>query len=90
MENTWITLTEETLPEPNILVWVKRVDGGIYLAYRTASPLSIDIDASRNCHWYGGHLMSVVRVEYFREIQFDSNFSDVTVEAWQEIKAPTF
>lgn len=81
MSKTWIKLTEE-LPPANTPVWVQRNDG-VYLAMRNSKPLSTsrpDVD----CHWYGSST-GELQQESSSRIDFNSNFSDVTVESWMPL-----
>lgn len=80
-------LTENTLPEPNKLIWIKRKSGGIYLGHRLDQPISTDEDASINCHWYGNPEHCMLYTER-SELKFRHNFSDVTVEGWAELVTP--
>lgn len=86
----WIKI-EDSLPPRGVLVWVKRTPNKIekepiYLANRTASPISYNPDASTNCYWYGIHISSINKEreapDSVDSIKFPSNFSDVTVMEW--------
>lgn len=71
------------LPEPNTLVLIQRTKGQHYLGYRNDRPLSENIDASRDCHWYGRPIneSDVNKSDSF----FYCNFSDVTVVGWSSL-----
>lgn len=77
----WVSMPE--LPEPDTLVFIKRKRGPIYLGSRTSAPLSENTDASRECHWYGSVYGGPGTIHTESHIvEYHSNFSDVTVEAW--------
>lgn len=83
---TWTSVQSE-LPDPNMLVWVKRKNGSIYLGYRMNRPLSINLDPSRDCHWHGNQIDNHYEMKYGK-YEFHNMFSDVTVEAWTPALPP--
>lgn len=72
------------LPQPNELVLIKRTKGCDYIGYRNDKPLSKNIDASRDCHWYGRPVNDIL-VDPANSF-FYCNFSDVTVISWRNLK----
>lgn len=80
-------LSEENLPEPNKLVWIKRNKGSIYLGYRDDKPIATNEDASKDCFWYGNPTHSMLMADE-RQLRFRYNFSDVTVDSWAELDVP--
>lgn len=87
MEN-WNILSSENLPEENVLVWVKRKNGSIYLACRNNKEFSENEDASRDCHWYGKKLDDAFKTNPFMKWEPVFNFSDTTVLSWKYIDLP--
>lgn len=83
----WIRIEDE-LPPKKVPVWVKRCgnkfeDTPIYLAMRNGQPLSTNSDASRDCHWYGTNINSLINEQSGIDgIKFDAGFSDITVIEW--------
>jgi hypothetical protein len=71
------------LPSPNTVVLIERTKGPCYIGYRKDKPLSTNIDASQECHWYGrpANENDVEKSDSF----FYCNFSDVTVTGWLSI-----
>lgn len=69
------------LPPSNVLVSIKRIDGRIWVGYRSDQPLSVNPDPSRECHWWANHASEAFNIESGK-LNFNNNFSDVTVEGW--------
>lgn len=81
------TNLQTELPPANVLVLIHRTKGPLYFGYRNDKPISENIDASRDCHWYGRPVneTDVNRQDSF----FNRNFSDVTVTGWCHV-GPVF
>lgn len=88
MENNWTPLTESTIPPTNTLVWIKRIKGSIYLGMRRDKPLSVNPDASQDCHWYANPIETAFNTDFHGDWHPTTHFSDVTVREWMPIQIP--
>jgi len=90
------TRPEDALPPPGMVVWIRRTknkveDSPVYIGKRNGDPLSTDPDASRNCHWNGGHVSTAFEPNErndYNTLRFTASFSDVTVVSWKRIDKP--
>lgn len=81
-------LTAENLPEPNKLVWIKRVkENRIYLGHRQDKPYIVNEDPSRDCYWIANPQHNMLWCEGY-ELKFYNSFSDVTVDSWADLDLP--
>jgi len=84
----WIELKEDSLPSPNILCWVERKGGAIYLASRPDKPLSTNEDPSKDCYWFGNPFPTYILTEKNGDLPATCHFSDVTVMRYMPVKSP--
>lgn len=82
----WKSLKEE-LPVDAFLCWVKRIDGSIYIGFRSNKPLSENPDPSKDCYWTGDKYGSF-DLRFMDGVHFHCHFSDLTVIEWAYILPP--
>lgn len=93
MKQHWFKI-EAKLPEPNILVWVRRKpnqieEAPVYLAKRNGQELSTNPDPSTNPHWSGLHVSELAQPSDTNDgVYFPYSFSDVTVNEWCYVVPP--
>ena len=83
----YIKLDNEHVPTPETLVWCKRKNGKVYLATRQNKPLAPDGSEPWDyCYWYGFAECGGIYSTNGRDMEHQTNFSDVTVDSWKYVE----